>query len=134
MLDDDIKGVKNLESDLRKSLKGRIIKHKDQDKLLYTFQTTYIEIHRKGCVICQASYESYLANMNIPMTPPCNTFMENMKSHIESCDICNNANKKWNEDAIPVTDSMRKGVCSIRQVKEVSKQMIELVKAFAEIG
>lgn len=85
-------------------------------------QEALIENHRKNCSICKSSYQSYLENMKIPQTPPCNKFIEELKSHIDLCQICNIANKKWNENGIEIIPEMRQVAHDISHNKIPNKK------------
>jgi hypothetical protein len=125
MLDDDIKLVESLQSDLEKSLKNKdgtlkVSKHPNSEKELCNEQKQIIENHLKVCSICAKSMQTYKENMNIPMTPPCPQFLKQLQEHINHCLICNDVNKKWNEDSIPITPAMRKSVSILSKLKKLT--------------
>jgi hypothetical protein len=83
------------------------IKWSDKEKKLCQEQENLINNHIATCSICKASFDSYNKNFGIASTPPCNQFTSQMKDHISKCQTCNQANKKWNDDAISTTPEMR---------------------------
>ena len=123
MLDDDIKSVEKLGKILHESTEGgkRKPKWSESEKQLCLDAQTMIDSHVQGCSVCQLSFKSYQANMNIPMTPPCSQFTTNLKIHISMCQYCNSANKKWNEDSIPVTNEIRQGVAVLVKIQKLLK-------------
>ena len=121
MLDDDVKNVNKLKDEiLRLTDNGtKREKWKPEEKILCNFQVNFINSHVDKCSICAKSMESYKNNFGIALTPPCKSFTEQMKKHIESCPICNTVNKKWNDDSIPITNEMRKGVETLSKLKKM---------------
>ena len=81
-------------------------KYKSSEKQLCKEQISLIENEVKQCSICQKSYNSYQKH-GIPSSPMCKTFEDKLKNHIQNCIICSSANKKWNIDAIPITEEVR---------------------------
>ena len=55
--------------------------------------------------------------MGIANTPPCKMFENYMRKHIELCPICNSAQNKWNDDAIPITPELRKSITTLFKLK-----------------
>lgn len=125
MLDDDINSIRKLESDLKSGLTNKdgtlkTPKHPNSEKELCKEQKEIIEDHLKVCSICAKSMQTYKENMNIPLSPPCDEMMRQLQDHTKHCLICNDANNKWNEDSIPVTPAMRKGVSILMKLKKLT--------------
>lgn len=125
MLDDDMKAIEKLSIDLKSSLTNkdrtlRTPKHPNSEKELCKEQKNLIEEHLKVCHTCAESMRTYKENMNIPLSPPCQDMMNQLQDHINHCLICNDANKKWNEDSIPITPAMRKGVSILGKLKKLT--------------
>ena len=81
-------------------------KYRPEEKKLCNEQVLIIKLHLSSCGICKSSFDSG-KTYGIPTKPACKEFMEALKTHVEHCYICNQANKKWNVDAIPVSDKIR---------------------------
>ena len=122
MLDDDIKDVKSLTEIVKGLLDGRKEKYKEGEKQFCQQHQDIINEHLKECIICKASYQAYLDNHNIPMTPPCNLFTQQVKEHIEKCKTCEEAQRKWNEDSIPVTPKFRSLVSKLTKLERMVKK------------
>ena len=121
MLDDDIKSIEKLGKTLHEATDGGKRKPiwSESEKQLCLDAEKMIDSHVQGCKTCQASFKSYKDNMNIPMTPPCQEFNTNLKIHISMCQFCTNANKKWNDDAIPITNEIRQGVAVLTKLRKM---------------
>lgn len=126
MLDDEIKAVEKLSVDLKTSLTNKdgtlkTPKHPHSEKELCKEQKQIIEDHLKVCSICAKSMQTYKENMNIPLSPPCDEMIISLQEHIKHCLICNDANNKWNDDSIPVTPAMRKGVSILMKLMKLTR-------------
>lgn len=125
MLDDEIKAVEKLKADLESGLTNKdgslkVAKHPNSEKELCNEQKQIIEEHLKVCFICAKSMQIYKENMNIPLSPPCDEMIRQLQEHINHCLICNDANNKWNDDSIPITPAMRKGVSILSKLKKLT--------------
>ena len=81
-------------------------KHRPEEKTLCNEQVLIIKLHVSNCAICKSSFESG-KTYGIPTKPACKEFMTALKTHVEHCYTCHQTNKKWNDDAIPVSDKLR---------------------------
>ena len=81
-------------------------KYSSKEKRLCQSQEQLIIQHTNICHVCKTSFKEYKA-FGVSNTPPCKDFMNQLKKHISNCGTCGTANKKWNEDAIPITPEMR---------------------------
>ena len=121
----------------------RTEKHTALEKELCEIQKALIKIHLADCKVCKASFESYMKPIDapgqkkkeparIPTTPPCGIFINGLKEHIKHCSICNVANGKWNEDSIPISDSIRLLISKMHDGKATESEMHQLRKELAE--
>ena len=112
-IDKQVEDLKKMGNDLLSSLKNKdgswkVEKYQAHEKELCNEQKKLIDYHVISCKICAKSMQEYKENHGIVTTPICSLFQKALVKHIQNCSICNMANKKWNEDSIPITDSMRK--------------------------
>ncbi len=82
-------------------------KYTPKEKTLCQKQVAMIEAHCRICSICRKSKEEYDKCHEIPTTPPCYQFIQELDRHIQGCKECSLANQKWNEDSIPVSPEIR---------------------------
>lgn len=117
-------------------------KWKEEEKRLCNKAEKHIGRHIEGCLICQKSFES-AHGFNIPTSPMCNTLMQELRQHVDSCKECSTGEKKWNDDAIPITPEMRLAVSQLQNgkmpdvglMKTVASQLMkELDLTSDEIG
>ena len=78
-----------------------------QEKQLCETQAGIVAAHVNSCPICKKSFESQNNRIGIVTSPPCKTFLSELRSHVDKCQTCKIANQKWNFDAVPVDDEMR---------------------------
>ena len=91
-------------------------KWSNSEKRLCQTQEILIMQHAEVCSICKQSFKEY-KKFGMSNTPPCKDFVNKLKSHINNCDICNQAKKKSDEDAIPITSEMRQVVGDLSKGK-----------------
>src|SRR5574337_1460105 len=72
--------------------------------------------HVPNCSICKTSFESS-QQFGIPTSPPCNKMLNKLKLHVDCCKECQTGQKKWNDDAIPITPEMRLIVSQLQSGK-----------------
>lgn len=102
-------------------------KHHESEKKLCDKAEQAIDEHVKNCRICQKSFDS-AKHFNIPTSPPCNNFLKELRKHVDNCSECQTGEKKWNEDAIPITPDMR---LLVSQMQEGKMPDVELMKSVA---
>lgn len=117
-------------------------KWKKEEKRLCAKAEKHIGKHIEGCRICQKSFDS-AKDFDIPTSPMCNTLMQELRQHVDSCGECSTGEKKWNDDAIPITTEMRLAVSQLQSgkmpdmglMKTVASQLMkELDLTSDEIG
>ena len=124
----------------------RTEKYTAQEKELCEIQKALIKLHLENCTVCKSSFESYMKPIKvpgqnneipakIPTTPPCGVFINGLREHIKHCSICNVSNKKWNEDSIPISDSMRLIISKMHDGKATEEEMHQLrIELSEELG
>lgn len=104
-------------------------KYRPEEKRLCQSQEQLIISHTNICHICKTSFKEY-KTFGVSNTPPCKEFMKQLQKHVSNCGTCGTANKKWNEDAIPITPEMRQVTGDLMKGKLPDVSVLKKVSSY----